>query len=412
MPWLWHTFVFFAAALLLISRRPDALLNAQFWAEDGIVWYYSAYMLGPLKALLVPHTGYYQTLPRLVAAFSLWFPFVWAPLIFNLVAISIQILPVVVLLSSRYDRIIPVFQARILLALAYLVVPNAEVHANLTNAQWHLSLTVAMIVLAEPSKQWSWRCFDVITLAIAAVSGPFCLILAPITLFRSYVRQERWLLLLGLILGFGAIIQLTAYILQSNVPRLSERVPLGASPTLFFRIVGGQVFTQTVLGYTGYIWVSSQSFWLGVFPVIVTLCGLIMLAYAVGRGSLELRLFTLFAAWITFGALVTPVASLTIPQWEILALPGSGLRYWRIPVLAFILVLGYVAYQAPVRVFKWMAVTLLLVTAVGNLYDWRYDPWEDLHWRDHAQAFMVAEPGTQVNIPIQPKGWSLPLVKH
>jgi hypothetical protein len=30
--------IFMTAFAILISRRPDALFNAQFWAEDGKYW--------------------------------------------------------------------------------------------------------------------------------------------------------------------------------------------------------------------------------------------------------------------------------------------------------------------------------------------------------------------------------------
>ena len=38
--------VFGTAVALIIVRRPDAILNVQFWAEDGVLWYASAYNLG------------------------------------------------------------------------------------------------------------------------------------------------------------------------------------------------------------------------------------------------------------------------------------------------------------------------------------------------------------------------------
>ncbi len=41
-----------ATAALLILRRPDAVLHAQFWAEDGVVWFADAYNFGALQALL------------------------------------------------------------------------------------------------------------------------------------------------------------------------------------------------------------------------------------------------------------------------------------------------------------------------------------------------------------------------
>lgn len=44
----WHgmahpSFVLFAFAAMVVSRKPDAFLAAQFWAEDGVVWYRQAY---------------------------------------------------------------------------------------------------------------------------------------------------------------------------------------------------------------------------------------------------------------------------------------------------------------------------------------------------------------------------------
>ena len=38
--------VFALALAALATRRPDALLNAQFYGEDGYVWYPEAYMFG------------------------------------------------------------------------------------------------------------------------------------------------------------------------------------------------------------------------------------------------------------------------------------------------------------------------------------------------------------------------------
>ena len=75
-------------------RRPDALLNAQFWAEDGAFWYADAYNAGPWISLFQPENGYFQTISRLVAGISLLFPLRDAPLFFNVAAITIQALPV------------------------------------------------------------------------------------------------------------------------------------------------------------------------------------------------------------------------------------------------------------------------------------------------------------------------------
>jgi hypothetical protein len=73
-------FVFLASVVLVVSRRPDVLFHAQFWAEDGKFWYADAYNLGAIAPFLHPAAGYFQTLPRLAALFAQLFPMAVAPL--------------------------------------------------------------------------------------------------------------------------------------------------------------------------------------------------------------------------------------------------------------------------------------------------------------------------------------------
>src|SRR5690348_8889568 len=100
-----HAAIVIACFAMLYSRRPDAILNAQFYAEDGARWYRDAYELG-WRSLLIPETGYLQTVSRLAAFFALLFPFGWAPLVMNLCALAVQILPVPIMLSRRFREVL------------------------------------------------------------------------------------------------------------------------------------------------------------------------------------------------------------------------------------------------------------------------------------------------------------------
>ncbi|MGV8637483.1 hypothetical protein ACV35N_36180, partial [Pseudomonas aeruginosa] len=62
---------FAAAFLLMWARRPDLLINPQFWAEDGYYWYSGAYNGNILSFLATPVNGYFQTISKITAAFSL-----------------------------------------------------------------------------------------------------------------------------------------------------------------------------------------------------------------------------------------------------------------------------------------------------------------------------------------------------
>src|SRR5207237_3580821 len=87
--------------IALFSRSPSLLTHAQFYAEDGAVWYAQAYNLGWLHSLTLPQAGYLNTMPRLAAGLALLFPFSWAPLVMATVGLLIQSVPVTILLSSR-----------------------------------------------------------------------------------------------------------------------------------------------------------------------------------------------------------------------------------------------------------------------------------------------------------------------
>ena len=43
---VFQTIIWLAAFLMIFSRRPDAILHAQFFAEDGKAWYADAYQFG------------------------------------------------------------------------------------------------------------------------------------------------------------------------------------------------------------------------------------------------------------------------------------------------------------------------------------------------------------------------------
>jgi hypothetical protein len=81
-----------AGAGLVIGRRPEAVTNPQFWAEDGRYWFADAYNLG-IRAVLKSDEGYLLTLPRLVAAPVAGLSLSHAALVFNLVGIAVQVAP-------------------------------------------------------------------------------------------------------------------------------------------------------------------------------------------------------------------------------------------------------------------------------------------------------------------------------
>src|SRR5215469_6193434 len=274
--------VFIVSFAILFSRRPDAILNAQFYAEDGARWFADAYHLG-WRCLLLPDSGYLQTASRLIGLLSLLFPFAVAPLVMNLCALAIQILPVNLFLSSRFAGIpLPM---RLLSSLLYLALPNSfEVHANTTNVQWHLALAALLVLLASAETGRGARALDLALLGFSVLDGAAGMLLVPVAAFLFWKRREARLKAGLLVLASGAALQ-TAFLLFSNSRRPA---PNGASLTRLVGIVGGQVFLSSTLGVRTFIKLFfGHSSYLLLLQSMAAVAGVAIVAYAVFRGPLE-----------------------------------------------------------------------------------------------------------------------------
>src|SRR5262245_49692258 len=114
-----HVLFFSLAGALVISRRPDAVFHAQFYAEDGAVWFHDAHESGA-RALLFSRGGYLNSVSRLVALVAQWLPLANVPLFMNVCAIALQVLPVVFFLSSRFSSLS--LRMRLIAAFVYLAI--------------------------------------------------------------------------------------------------------------------------------------------------------------------------------------------------------------------------------------------------------------------------------------------------
>jgi hypothetical protein len=412
---VFHVALFLVCFLLLYSRRPDAILNAQFYAEDGARWYRDAYQVG-WRCLLIPETGYLQTMSRLIALFALLFPFAVAPLVMNVCALTIQILPVNIFLSRRFDGI-PLF-VRLIGSLLYIGIPNSvEVHANTTNIQWHLGLICLLMILGKAPQGKFWIVVDVGALALLALDSPLGFLLTPIAAVlwwreRGKVRAAHLAALLP-----GTIVQVLVLLLSQAHRRDSTTV--GASAARLVGVVGGQIFLSGVAGVrtlASLFYLSDRHvlFWVQVAAMIVGL-GIVLAAL---RGApYSVRLFFLFAAGVMVLALSRPIAGpdLNFPQWEYLQLPGRSSRYYFFPILAFyaaLFSLVLTGRKGAGRVFRYVAVAILLAVPIGVWRDWNYPRYPDLHFQEYAREFERAKPGTSFTIPIVPVGWQMQIVKR
>ena len=292
----------------LFSRRPSLLTQAQFYAEDGMIWFAEAYNLGWLRTLFLPQVGYLTIVPRLGSGLALLVPLRWAPLVMNILGMLIQVLPVPILLSSRC-RNWASLPTRILLALFMLPFP-----------------VPAKFMWCSPMRSgtWLWQqhwwllpaahgpgagdSFDIVLLLMASLTGPYAIVLAPLVLGFWWVRRQTWTLAVLAVTGLSALTQI---VLLPHTHRVQGT--LGASPELFLRMLGGNVVACAMFGS---LLLRRQG-----APAVQCGGGLRRPGYLFlffAEDNPEWRLFLIFCGAVYAASLLSPLTGETKPAWELL----------------------------------------------------------------------------------------------
>ena len=404
-----HLVLFLISYALLISRKPDAIFHAQFWAEDGRVWFADAYNLGPWQPFLRPETGYFQTLPRIAADLSLFVPLLWAPLALNLLALAVHALPVNLLISER-SSVWGSLRTRFLLAATYLAIPSSpEISANITNEQWTLAFCAFLLLVASPPESPAVRALDVCCLLLSGLTGPFCLFLLPIAFLLAFRRSGAWRFVPVCILSGCCLIQVIGLTVISPAARSHWGV-LGARFDLLIRILGGNVFMGAIIGANNFAGIPGA----GAFTIlaIAAAIGLIIAAASLRSAPLPIRLMALYATLLLAAALALP-SSYAPPgtgQWEMIAKAGA-VRYWFLPTLTFIWLLLY-GFAGRSELLKIVSAALLFGVLIGIAIQWRRPAFPDLDYPAEVQRINAAPPGDALWIPINPDGWHMRLIKR
>ncbi len=457
---------------IVVSRRPDAVIHPQFFAEGGQVFYADAWNDG-LKVLFRARGGYLHTLERFVSAIAVHFPLAWGPSTFVLVAAIIQIAPIWYLLSRRFDSVIPSLPVRMLLCLIYVALPNSYGESmNLINADWHLAIISFLLLYADaPKGRFGWV-RDLAVVAIGGLTGPFAVLIWPLAAWRWWRDRSSWrLTILVAETVFGIIQGLTILLTISSNKAIGAH--LGATWNLLARIIAGQVVVGSLVGMNGYAHIYNSYLWIHTpLPDVVTLIAGVLLVWAFIKGPDILKGLILFAAITMAASLRDPLLSTTEPQWLIMLMPGAGTYYYMFPMLAWIgALMWYVSQSMPIllppgapfpdveqagnsgehslaadhdavyssdspdesngsknratsdravlKSSRWKltvsivgGILLLLMVSYGIPADWSYPPYLPLSWGEAVARVEHAKPGTKVTIPINPRGWAMTLDVH
>ena len=241
LPWISRWALWIAGAfLLLVARRPETLFSAEFYNEDGQVYYLAPFFLDPIDVILRPWGGCLVVVPRLVSLILQAVPPAVAPVWANAISLLIVAGIAAFIASDRLALVVPNRPLRHAIALGFLLVPGSfETLGSITDLQWYLAVPLLLMSMTGSPASLAGRLTDAVVVLLAAFTGPFSILFAPWYWIRFAERRDRISILLAATVSIGALDQL------SIVLTIGGRTP---DPFPIFEVIGYRVVDALALG--------------------------------------------------------------------------------------------------------------------------------------------------------------------
>jgi hypothetical protein len=244
----WQKFALLAGfAALILLRLPEATRFGRFQDEEGPIFFAYAWHRGAGDALWRSFAGYLNLAANattLLAARLVrggYLPLEHAPRLTMAVALAVQMLPAVLLLSGRARWLTQRWAVIASLLLIALPPFTEEVWLNVLHVQYHLILCCGIILALDPPRTAGGWLGTAALLLLAPLCGPGALVLGPLFLARSWFERSLARLAQTALLGAAGLVQLLVFYTRSPV-RGTWPSPDALASILFVRL-GALPFT-------------------------------------------------------------------------------------------------------------------------------------------------------------------------
>jgi hypothetical protein len=385
---------FVLGAAILLIRKPDSIFNAQFWAEDGDIFYYQSAAEGA-HSILITYAGYYHFIPRILSIIYLKTSSIYfLPLLFNISALIIGSLSCAWLAISRIN-----IKRKWIFAIIPLLMPHGgEVFTNFTDIQWVVAPMLAIISIQNPPSNRTEIASDCFLATIIGMTGPFILMLFPIFLLRFVLSKKKKMELpLFLVITAVTVVQARALYFDSAL-KVDTVTTWGELPVWFASHGLGPLFGLLLFRHNP---AYAATFGLGVACLAAGAClmGLSLFWRLRICAMLAFALIVLSAAARKYGDVTLPIIDpfepgqryFYIPYamigWSLFILATEARRYWNIVGIG--------------------ALILCLTSSASSIHHFVAPPMEDLHWREHVEAIQ-----DEADVPINPEGRTVHVFKN
>jgi hypothetical protein len=286
-----------------------------------------------------------------------------------------------------------------LCALAVVLVPDTfEVFLNVVNLQWLLAVGLILLLISrDPQEKGEWV-HDLIASAAMGLTGPFCIFLSPLFVWRALHRRTIASAALLVVIVACALVQ-THFVRQELAASPSAPVSMASDAELLRSMVGCRIGGSLFLGALLPIDAPPVA-WTALGIATLGLVGFLAFRPGPNRGERAM----LGLAYAVFLAASSVRTYSTAARYFI---PHSHSRYVFVPQLltVFLLLMAAVQNGRSARIFAWALAWCLLV----NIPRLREPAYADMQWSLYAPRIRAGEP---VTVPINPPGWTMKLPEH
>jgi hypothetical protein len=368
-------------AALLVLRRPDAFFNAQFWAEDGLVFFADDVLAGGWASLLHPYAGYLHVVPRLVAALADPLPPAYVPLFYDACAIAIAAACCALFASVSYRFLIASDPIRVALCVLFAVAPFAdELVGTISNVQWYLSLGALLLVVAPGRPRFTLRTVaTAVIVLLCCLSAPQTVLFVPLAAWLAVKRRG-----IGAVPCFALIAGVAAQVAMFLSQRASvaggfDAVQVATATAVAFST---RVVMSTMIGSADALQLAAAA----PFVAPIAAAAVVCVIFALVRKDRPRAVHAAIVAGLIVAALVLAMSFRgTAALFASFAhMSPRGERYFLLPTCLFLVLAGIAIDGARGRARAFLAGAALLLVGVGTAHNVRVTPFADDRWAEYA----------------------------
>ena len=358
--------------LIVISffRSPYIFLKGRFMAEDGELFFKSAFENNFLEHLLyfAPNSGFYNLIANILAEISTHFPLNYAPLVVAYGSLFLILLPIILILFKDSSLFKNDYQKIIASVILFIATPNSpEVWVNSINSQIYLFFS-SFLILYFKDENNSVNLKEKFLLLIAGLSGIYSCILTPIFFFKFYFLKKKNNLYNFIILLFCTIIQLSL-IFYSKINNLlhTSHIEFIEKPIFYVTSFIYSFFMKPIFG-RDLLYFINEKLHISFLPkdVFFIVFGLLVLFFFIKFNFINyIKKDKIFQSIFFIYFLVFGVVFLGSDNF-----PPSG-RYAVIPGNLFLLIIFYLSIHFEIKQIRYFFSFVILLSIISGIYEFR-----------------------------------------